>query len=79
MELQDEALFIRGFNSAYILAEHEPDLLAKVLHNITPSTDYVVGLSSGQRQYQLEREARAMDQLGQLRQKGSDREPGLER
>lgn len=78
MELQDEALFIRGFNSGYILEQHEPTLLTTVLRNISPSTDYVSGLTSGQRQYQLERRDQELNQLAALREKGSERDLDLD-
>lgn len=76
MESQDPTLFIQGFNNGYLLEQHRPELLARVLHNLSPSTEYISGLASGQKQYQQERTERELDELSKLRHQDKDREIG---
>jgi hypothetical protein len=75
MESHDQTLFIQGFNNGYLLEQHESVLLAKVLHNLSPSTEYISGLASGQKQYRQERTERELDELSKLRDgnRGVDR------
>jgi hypothetical protein len=71
MDSQDE-LFIRGFNGGYLLAQHQPELLAKVMKNLNLSNDFLAGLSQGQLEYQQERIRLELEHLSQLREQGRD-------
>ncbi|MBK7357723.1 MAG: hypothetical protein IPI45_13735 [Saprospiraceae bacterium] len=51
MEL-NEKQFVSGFNSGFVLAEHEPAMLNILLTNIRPTNSYITGLQSGQKEYQ---------------------------
>ena len=68
------APFIKGFNSGYLLEQHKPKLLAKALHGLSPSTEYLSGLVEGQKQFQLERnqteELKKISYLRELGRKG---------
>jgi len=44
----NEKQFITGFNSGYILAKYEPQMLTALLKDIRPINSYVQGISSGQ-------------------------------
>jgi hypothetical protein len=70
--VMDEQKFTTGFNSGYILAHHVPQLLKLVLKNIQPTNSYILGLSSGQREYELWHEKSHLDNLGQIRQNRRD-------
>jgi len=48
--------FLNGYNHGYIMAEHEPELLDKILKSLdgNPSNDYMRAMSKGQIQYELD-------------------------
>jgi len=46
MEL-NEKQFITGFNSDYLLSEHEPQMLTALLKNIQPVNSYITRMSFG--------------------------------
>jgi hypothetical protein len=52
METNDE-FYIKGFNHGYVMAQHEPELLAQLL-NATPQTDYLEGMKDGKKQHEKE-------------------------
>ncbi|MBK7737546.1 MAG: hypothetical protein IPI45_07190 [Saprospiraceae bacterium] len=70
MEL-NEKQFIAGFNSGYILAEFEPQLLTALLKEIRPVNSYIYGLSFGQKEYELLQSEVHLNELNRLRQKTS--------
>ncbi|WP_292944510.1 hypothetical protein [Olleya sp. UBA1516] len=42
--------YIKGFNDGYLLKEHKPELLEKIL-STTSSIDYIQGLKDGEREH----------------------------
>lgn len=50
----DEQLFVRGFNSGYILAKYESDLADK-LCQLDTQDYFISGLISGRSEYRLEK------------------------
>ena len=74
-----EKLYIKGFNSGYLLAKHEPELLTKIVKNVTPANDFVEGLFSGKEEYELQYSRSQLDELTLLRNKSQNREKGFER
>ena len=72
-----EKLYIKGFNSGYLLAKHEPELLGKVLKNISPKKDFVEGLFSGKEEYELEYSRTQLDELNHLRNNPENGKKGL--
>lgn len=70
----NEKLFIKGFNDAYILASHDPNLLNAILHNISPINSYVSGLNSGQMEFELEKNVHDLAKLRQSRNQDKDLE-----
>jgi hypothetical protein len=74
----DEQKFTTGFNSGYLLAKFEPQFLKVVLKGIHPSNSYILGLSSGQKEYEFLHEKSHLDELGQIRRNSRD-ERNLER
>jgi hypothetical protein len=71
MELNEEQ-FIAGFNSGYLMAIYEPRILGTILKDIRPINSYILGLSSGQREYDLLQTKNQSDELEGLRQKNRD-------
>lgn len=68
MEL-NENHFIAGFNSGYLLAEYEPQMLNALLKNAQPANSYISGISFGQKEYELEQTKSQLNQLVHIRQK----------
>lgn len=77
MELNEQQ-FITGFNSGYLLAKYEPVMLTSLLKDIRPTTSYIQGMTYGQREYEQELMKDRLNDLNELRGKGS-REKNLER
>ncbi len=78
MEL-NEKQFISGFNSGYLLAQYEPEMLTSLLTQIRPENSYISGMTFGKREYELELQTNQLDDLGNIRIKGKDsREAELE-
>ena len=48
-------IIVKGFNNGYILAEHEPELLDRVLKTENLTNDYIKALAAGKRQYHKEK------------------------
>lgn len=46
--------YTRGFNSGYVLAKYNPNLLIKVVKGLAPTTEYLGGFFSGKLEYELE-------------------------
>ena len=76
---QTEEKYIRGFNNAYLLEEHEPALLASIMNGVELTTDYLVGMSEGRSEYQQERQRRELDGLAQLRENSSEQNREIRR
>lgn len=76
--MNDQQIFIRGFNSGYLLAKYLPELLTKLLESIHASSPYVQGLSFGQKEFELEHSQRELETLKNIRaqnhSKGLDRD-----
>ena len=74
-----EKKFIKGFNHGYTLAEHEHELLNKIVKNLNLTNDYVQGIVSGKDEFELEKSRTHLDDLNRLRNKSKDLDRGLER
>ena len=74
-----EKLYLRGFNSGYVLAKHMPILLAQIVKTIHPSEGFTKGFLSGKKEYELERSRIQIDELSHLRSKSQNRDKGLGR
>lgn len=68
----NEKQFIAGFNSGYTLAKHEPTLLTSLLKDISPVTSYTQGMSSGQKEYEIEQTNDRLNELKQLKAPDKD-------
>ncbi len=73
MELNEQQ-FVKGFNDGYVLASHEPKLLNAILHNTNPTNSYISGLSSGQKEFELETNIKDISKLRQSRNQDRDLE-----
>jgi hypothetical protein len=71
MEL-NEKQFISGFNSGYLLAQYEPEMLTSLLTQIRPVNSYISGMNYGKKEYEIELQANQLDDLRTLRNKGKD-------
>ena len=74
-----EKKFIKGFNHGYILAEHEPDILSKIVKNLDSTNNYVQGIVSGKEEFELEKSRTHLDDLTRIRNNPKDLDRGLER
>lgn len=54
MDEQQEQQYIKGFNSGYLLAKHEPELAARLTATPNVQNPYFKGLSSGKQEYDRE-------------------------
>lgn len=77
--MNEEIKFIKGFNHGYTLAEHEPDILNKIVKNLNSTNDYVQGIVSGKEEFELEKSRTHLDDLTRIRNKPKDLDRGLER
>lgn len=64
----NEKQFIAGFNSGYLLAEFEPQVLTTLLKDIKPVNSYISGLSLGQKEFELLLRKDQLTELEQIRQ-----------
>lgn len=71
MEL-NEKQFIFGFNSGYLLAQYEPEMLTSLLTRISPVNSYISGMTFGKKEYELELQTNQLDDLRNIRSKGKD-------
>ena len=78
METQ-ERLYIKGFNSGYLLAKHMPTLLQKIVKNFSPADDFSEGLFSGKKEFEIENARIQTEELKRLRNKSHYRDKGHER
>ena len=60
--------YIKGFNNAYFLAEHNPALINKLI-TIEKDIDYINGLKDGKKTYELEQQKSRIKDLRKLRSK----------
>jgi len=68
----NEKQFISGFNSGYLLAKYEPQMLTALFNYIQPMNSYISGLSYGQKVFELEEIKNHLNELGQIRLKVRD-------
>lgn len=74
-----EEKYVKGFNSGYLLAKHEPKLLAAVVRNLHPTTGYIEGLFSGKGEFEREYIKTHSSDLKGIRDQTQNRKPNLER
>ena len=77
--MDTEKKYKDGFNNGYLLAKHEPDLLADIVKTLEPSNDYLQGLFSGKEEFERENTRTQLDELHRLRDQAQDRESELDR
>jgi len=62
-----EQQYIKGFNNGFLLAEHAPGLVQKLVPGLQTVNDYTDGLIAGSQQYSLDREQDGLSELSRLR------------
>jgi hypothetical protein len=67
MEVVEEKSYASGFNTGYILAEFEPQILDSILKNIQSITPFIDGLKYGQIEYQHELMQNRINAINQLK------------
>jgi len=77
MEIANEQQYIKGVNHAYLLAEHQPQLLKNLLKSESRN-DYFIGLRDGKRLYEKERSQSRLKELN-TKQDEKYKDRGLER
>lgn len=70
METELTPYYIKGFNNAYFLAQHNPSLLNQLI-KLESETDYVKGLHDGKKTYDLEQQKSRIKDLQHLRKKSN--------
>jgi hypothetical protein len=76
---ETSALYVRGFNHGYTLAKDIPDLVAKIVKQLSPENDYLSGFFSGKEEWELEQNRIRLDELKQLRNQSKERGYDLEK
>jgi hypothetical protein len=54
METQEQQ-FQKGFNNGYLLAQYKPELAQQVTKDLKPENDYLDGLLSGKKEYEMQK------------------------
>ena len=67
MDEQQEKQFITGFNNGYLLAKFLPELLIRLVKNLTPTNEYFQGFFSGSKEFEMENSKRQLDDLRRIR------------
>ncbi len=67
--MNPEEEYTKAFNSGFILAEHNPELLEKVTQNIPPSYNYLEGFFDGKEEFDKNKEMAIVSEIEQLRNK----------
>ena len=75
----NEEIYIKGFNSGYIMAEHKPELLDVVTKNTPNKNEYIEGMKDGKEQLEIEKIEEQVKDIEDLRSRSSSRDNGLER
>lgn len=70
---QDEKHFIEGFNSGFILANHEPSTLSIVVKGLQSDNSYIKGLLKGQLEFEKVQSRYRLNELRRLRDKSIDK------
>jgi len=70
----DEDKYSQGFNSGYFLQKNSPDLLKTLLDGSTGESDYLMGLSEGKKQHEMElKKERVREAFSKKNTKSNDR------
>lgn len=72
-EDQPPQSYVAGFNSGYLMAGSEPELLSKIVKTTNPENTFFQGLTDGQQEWQKEQER----EFARLRELGRDIEKEL--
>lgn len=76
---KENTKYIRGFNHAYILAKHKPELI-KNIATTKSQNDYLQGLKDGKNTFEQNKVKSRFQEIEKLRkQKDKNRDKGLER
>lgn len=67
--MDNEKLFIKGFNVGYQLSKHDPELLAKLIKTKSDNSEYIRALKLGGQQYDAEN---LLNQIKQSKAKNKD-------
>ncbi len=77
MEIANKQRYVKGVNHAYLLAEHQPQLLENLLKSESRN-DYFIGLQDGKRMFEQECSQSRLNELNTMQNKKS-KDRGLER
>lgn len=69
----NEAKYIKGFNSGYILAEHSPELLQSITVNMSSCGEYCEGLKDGRTEFENGKDLEQLQSLSKLRYQAKTR------
>jgi len=76
--MTEEQQYQKGFNNAYVLAEHEPVLLDAITKELAPTTEYLGGFLDGKQQFEFDRERIQLEELKGLRNNSNEHNLELE-
>lgn len=65
--MNTEQKYIQGFNSGYVLAKHEPNLLNTISKNLNLNCNYLQGIFAGKEEFELEKSKDQLFEIGKLR------------
>lgn len=78
--MTDEQQYQKGFNNAYVLAEHEPILLDSIIKELARTSEYLDGFLDGKGQFEHDRERVQLEEMNRLRNNSrEEREVELDR
>jgi len=71
--------YIKGFNDGYLLKQHKPELIEKLL-STSSTNEYIQGLRDGERTYEQQKVKSRTQEIKDLKsRKSKNRDIGLER
>jgi len=68
LEFENNRDYVWGFNSAYLLSEHEPQLLSDMARGMNPSNDFTEGFFAGKSEWEIEQSKDQLNEIDQLRE-----------
>lgn len=71
--MNTEQQYIQGFNSGYVLAKHESELLNTISKNLNPNNNYLEGIIEGRNQLEFEQGKEQLSEIEELRNRTINR------
>lgn len=72
--MQNEQHYIKGFNSGYIVAKHNPTLINSISASLSPDNLYLEGMINGKQELEFEQIRDQLKEIENLRANSNDLE-----